>query len=481
MADPCYPCNRHFVSAFDGVPVTIPVGPHNRFQLDAATVDAHWTDDVRGVLLATPSNPTGTSIAFERTGPPGRRGAARGGFTLVDEIYLDLSLRRQPRSAVSLGDDVLVAGSFSKFFHMTGWRLGWLVVPPALVSTFEKLAQNLFICPSALAQHAALACFEPEAMAVYRSGATSSRPGATSSCRRCASWASASRSNPTAPSTSTWTAARSAPTARAGGRHAGTGRRGHGARRRLRPATNRSATCACRTPPAMPQLHEAVDRLRRAGCPRQAYGLRRVRRPVWRAPGARADLGRPQVGGGLVEHAVDVLVAVGAAEALGHFDRFVDDHAVGHLDAVRQLVGADQQHTMFHRRQQRGAAVDMARQHGVQRRGFGDAAVQQGVEVGRVALGEVVLFAHVGVDHRRLRPTPATGTGPAAQIRASGGATTGPPACAGRLRLGVGLGGFRTFVAHPISSSRLAISTATRAASGPFLRRGPRPGLRSRP
>ncbi len=168
MADPCYPCNRHFVSAFDGVPVTIPVGPHNRFQLDAATVDAHWTDGVRGVLLATPSNPTGTSIAFDELGRLVDVARRRGGFTVVDEIYLDLSYGQAPRSAVSLGDDVLVAGSFSKFFHMTGWRLGWLVVPPGLVSTFEKLAQNLFICPSALAQHAALACFEPEAMAVYR-------------------------------------------------------------------------------------------------------------------------------------------------------------------------------------------------------------------------------------------------------------------------------------------------------------------------
>jgi len=168
MADPCYPCNRHFVSAFDGVPVTIPVGPASRFQLVAATVASHWSDAVRGVLLATPSNPTGTSIAFDELGRLVDVARERGGFTLVDEIYLDLSYGRRPRSAVALGDDVLVAGSFSKFFHMTGWRLGWLVVPPALVATFEKLAQNLFICPSALAQHAALACFEPEAMAIYR-------------------------------------------------------------------------------------------------------------------------------------------------------------------------------------------------------------------------------------------------------------------------------------------------------------------------
>ena len=150
MADPCYPCNRHFVSAFDGVPVTIPVGPAQRFQLDAATVAAHWTDDVKGVLLASPSNPTGTSIEFGELARVVDVVRARGGFTLVDEIYLDLTYGHRPRSALALGDDVLVAGSFSKFFHMTGWRLGWLVVPPAEVATFEKLAQNLFICPSAL-------------------------------------------------------------------------------------------------------------------------------------------------------------------------------------------------------------------------------------------------------------------------------------------------------------------------------------------
>jgi aspartate/methionine/tyrosine aminotransferase len=168
MADPCYPCNRHFVSAFDGVPVTIPVGPAQRFQLDAETVAAHWSDAVRGVLLASPSNPTGTSIDFDELSRVVNVVRRRGGFTVVDEIYLDLTYGRRPRSAVSLGDDVLVAGSFSKFFHMTGWRLGWLVVPPSLVATFEKLAQNLFICPSALAQHAALACFEPDALAQYR-------------------------------------------------------------------------------------------------------------------------------------------------------------------------------------------------------------------------------------------------------------------------------------------------------------------------
>ena len=149
MADPCYPCNRHFVSAFDGVPVTIPVGPASRFQLDAATVDAHWSDAVRGVLLATPSNPTGTSIEWSELQRLVEVSRARGGFTLVDEIYLDLSYGHRPRSAISMGSDVLVAGSCSKFFHMTGWRLGWLAETLGLEPAAET--QHLLDTPEAAA------------------------------------------------------------------------------------------------------------------------------------------------------------------------------------------------------------------------------------------------------------------------------------------------------------------------------------------
>jgi aspartate/methionine/tyrosine aminotransferase len=92
---------------------------------------------------------------------------ARGGFAIVDEIYQGLSYGEAPVSALSMGEDVITVNSFSKYFNMTGWRLGWLVVPEALVPVFEKLAQNLFICPSTIAQHAALACFRPDAIAVY--------------------------------------------------------------------------------------------------------------------------------------------------------------------------------------------------------------------------------------------------------------------------------------------------------------------------
>jgi aspartate/methionine/tyrosine aminotransferase len=167
MTDPSYPCNRHFVAAFDGVPALVPVGPETRFQMTRALLESHWTGATAGALLATPANPTGTSIPFSELAGIVDAIRARGGFSLIDEIYLGLSYEGRPRSALELGDDVIVCNSFSKTFSMTGWRLGWLVVPETLVPAFEKLAQNLFICASALAQHAALACFEPESMAVF--------------------------------------------------------------------------------------------------------------------------------------------------------------------------------------------------------------------------------------------------------------------------------------------------------------------------
>lgn len=172
MPDPSYPCNRHFVAAADGVPVLLPASAAQRFQLDAAGVEAAWTARTAGVLLASPSNPTGTSIAPDEMGRIVQTVRAHGGFTIVDEIYLALSFDDtygQSALAHNLArtDDVISINSFSKYFCMTGWRLGWMVVPEALVAPIEKLAQNLYICPSSIAQHAALACFEPESIAEY--------------------------------------------------------------------------------------------------------------------------------------------------------------------------------------------------------------------------------------------------------------------------------------------------------------------------
>jgi aspartate/methionine/tyrosine aminotransferase len=168
MPDPSYPCNRHFVSAADGVAKLVPTTAAERFQLSADKLRAAWTDKTRGVLLASPSNPTGTSIHPDELKQIHALVRERGGVTMIDEIYLGLSHDATfGRSALELGDEIISINSFSKYFNMTGWRLGWLVVPESLVAPIERLAQNLYICPSSISQQAALACFEPESIAEY--------------------------------------------------------------------------------------------------------------------------------------------------------------------------------------------------------------------------------------------------------------------------------------------------------------------------
>ncbi len=172
MPDPSYPCNRQFVQAAEGRAVMIPAGPEQRFQLSAEQVRQHWTPATRGVLLASPSNPTGTSIARQTLSDIAAHVREHGGVTMVDEIYLGLSHdEAYGHSALGLpdglGEQVVSINSFSKYFNMTGWRLGWLVLPPELVPVVERMAQNLFICASTIAQHAALACFHPDSLAEY--------------------------------------------------------------------------------------------------------------------------------------------------------------------------------------------------------------------------------------------------------------------------------------------------------------------------
>jgi len=172
MPDPSYPCNRHFVSAAEGNAVLVPTTAAERFQLTREKVEAAWNNRTRGVLLASPSNPTGTSIAPEELQRIHEFVHSRGGVTLIDEIYLGLSYEEHfGHTALAmpgeLGQSVISINSFSKYFNMTGWRLGWLVVPEALAPVVERIAQNLFICPSTVAQHAALACFEPGSLQEY--------------------------------------------------------------------------------------------------------------------------------------------------------------------------------------------------------------------------------------------------------------------------------------------------------------------------
>ena len=168
MPDPSYPCNRHFVSAAEGTAKLIPTGAAERYQLSAEQVAAHWGEQTRGVLLASPSNPTGTSIDPAELRRIHEVVKAKGGITIVDEIYLGLSYEEAfGHSALAIRDDIISINSFSKYFNMTGWRLGWMVVPEAMVPVVERMAQNLFICASTISQHAALACFTPESIATF--------------------------------------------------------------------------------------------------------------------------------------------------------------------------------------------------------------------------------------------------------------------------------------------------------------------------
>lgn len=168
MPDPSYPCNRHFVCAAEGQATLIPADAVTRFQLSIEQVRQHWDHATRGVLLASPSNPTGTSVDPTQLRQIHEFVHAKGGITIVDEIYLGLSYDSVfGQTALAISDDIISINSFSKYFCMTGWRLGWMVVPDAMVPVVERLAQNLFICASTVAQHAALACFAPPSIAEY--------------------------------------------------------------------------------------------------------------------------------------------------------------------------------------------------------------------------------------------------------------------------------------------------------------------------
>jgi aspartate/methionine/tyrosine aminotransferase len=161
MADPGYPCNRNFVRMMGGVADEIAVGADTDYQLTPELVEARWNAKTRAVMVASPSNPTGTLMpapALERIAALAR---ARGGALIVDEIYHGLVYENEYTTALSFCDDVFVINSFSKYFNMTGWRLGWMVVPEAYVREFEKLSQNIYLSAPTPSQHAALAAFEP--------------------------------------------------------------------------------------------------------------------------------------------------------------------------------------------------------------------------------------------------------------------------------------------------------------------------------
>lgn len=163
MADPGYPCNRHFARFCEARAVAIPVDATSQFQLTLAAIEAYATTATRAVLIASPSNPTGTTIPLDELSRIHDWCRARGIALIVDEIYLALTYDGAEHSAARW-DDVFIVNSFSKFFLMTGWRLGWLITPSWAMDALERLAQNLFLAAATPAQHAALAAFSPDTL-----------------------------------------------------------------------------------------------------------------------------------------------------------------------------------------------------------------------------------------------------------------------------------------------------------------------------
>jgi aspartate/methionine/tyrosine aminotransferase len=166
LSDPGYPCNRNFVLLYGGEPVSVPVDANQQYQLSVDAVEKVWSDRTRCVMIASPSNPTGTVIPGDTLEDLLQRVRHHGGHLIIDEIYQNLCYGEQPQTALALGDDLFVINSFSKYYGMTGWRLGWLVAPDAFIEPLDTLAQNLFLAAPTPAQHAALAAFLPETQAI---------------------------------------------------------------------------------------------------------------------------------------------------------------------------------------------------------------------------------------------------------------------------------------------------------------------------
>lgn len=166
LTDPGYPCNRNFVHLVDGVPMGVPVTADDDYQISAARARDLWTADTAAMLVASPANPTGAVLPEMQLRALAEVAAVGGGRLIVDEIYHGLTYGADETTALAVSDQVFVINSFSKYFGMTGWRLGWVVAPQDYVAELEKLAQNLFLSAPTPAQHAALAAFQPGTIAL---------------------------------------------------------------------------------------------------------------------------------------------------------------------------------------------------------------------------------------------------------------------------------------------------------------------------
>ena len=168
MTDPGYPCNRHFVRLLEGHSQVVAVDEHSDFQLNAELINQNWDDRTIAAMLATPSNPTGTIITADDMQTVIESVQSKQGVLLVDEIYQGLVYDVENYTSLSLSDDIFVINSFSKFFGMTGWRLGWLVAPEQYIDAVDRLAQNIFLAAPTLSQHAALTALSDDVLSILK-------------------------------------------------------------------------------------------------------------------------------------------------------------------------------------------------------------------------------------------------------------------------------------------------------------------------
>jgi aspartate/methionine/tyrosine aminotransferase len=167
MADPGYPCNRQFLRFVEAEPQLVPTGADDQYQLTPALVKSHWQSNTAGILVASPANPTGSVLSHQALAELSEQVKASGGHMIVDELYHGLTYGFDAPSVLEVNDDAFVVNSFSKYFGMTGWRLGWIVAPESAVPQLERMAQNLYISPTTVSQYAALAAFEPDTLAIF--------------------------------------------------------------------------------------------------------------------------------------------------------------------------------------------------------------------------------------------------------------------------------------------------------------------------
>ncbi len=166
LTDPGYPCNANFVRRAGGEPQLIPVDAHNAYQLTPEAVAEHWQDNTVGVLVASPSNPTGEMLSRDNQRGINAVVASHNGVMIMDELYHGLVYDQQESSILDINNDAMVINSFSKYFGMTGWRLGWMVVPEDALEAINIMAQNFYISPPSIAQYAALGAFQPATLEI---------------------------------------------------------------------------------------------------------------------------------------------------------------------------------------------------------------------------------------------------------------------------------------------------------------------------